>query len=171
MVETGAKKLAQLFTKLVASGSTGSHAAGPDFQYSPFPRDELAILQPLVKFLRALPLPATHPSHLAAAAILSSLKEAQRGYAEMRGNWARKCLEVYGRRVIDRAETTDGVASGRELGRWASNLLDVVEVSFLGRRHENADFGRRRSMIFSSNLLPSQVHLTSLQLTPLFSSL
>jgi hypothetical protein len=42
LVETGAKKLAQLFTKLVASGSTGSHPAGSDFQYFPFPRDELA---------------------------------------------------------------------------------------------------------------------------------
>ncbi|KAH9165745.1 hypothetical protein EDB89DRAFT_270856 [Lactarius sanguifluus] len=48
----------------------------------------------LVKFLPALPLPATHPSHLAPAAILSALKEAQRYYAEMRGNWAKKCLEV-----------------------------------------------------------------------------
>ncbi|KAH9165747.1 exocyst complex component exo70 subunit [Lactarius sanguifluus] len=130
LVETGAKKLAQLFTKLVASGSTGSHPAGSDFQYSPFPRGDLANLLPLVKFLRALPLPATHPSHFAAAAILSALKEAQRGYAEMRGNWAKKCLEVYGRRVIDRAETTDGVASGRELGKWKSELLDVVEEEY-----------------------------------------
>ena len=133
LVETGAKKLAQLFTKLVASGSTGSHPAGSDFQYSPFPRDELAILLPLVRVLRGLPLPATHPSHLAAATILSSLKEAQRGYAEMRGSWARKCLEVYGRRVIDRAETTDGVASGRELGKWTSDLLSVIEVRFISR--------------------------------------
>ncbi|KAH9020402.1 exocyst complex component exo70 subunit [Lactarius pseudohatsudake] len=130
LVETGAKKLAQLFTKLVASGSTGSHPAGSDFQYSPFPRDDLANLLPLVKFLRALPLPATHPSHLAAAAILSALKEAQRGYAEMRGNWGKKCLEVYGRRVIDRAETTDGVASGRELSKWTGELLDVVEEEY-----------------------------------------
>jgi exocyst complex component 7 len=88
-------------------------------------------LQPLVNFFRALPLPATHPSHPAAAAILSALKEAQRGYAEMRGNWSRKCLEVYGRRVVDRAETTDGVSSGRELGQWTGNLLDIIEVSFL----------------------------------------
>jgi hypothetical protein len=52
----------------------------------------------------------------------------------MRGSWARKCLEVYGRRVIDRAETTDGVASGRELGKWTSDLLTVIEVSSLRRR-------------------------------------
>ena len=168
MVETGAKKLAQLFTKLVASGSSGSHPAGSDFQYSPFPRDELATLLPLVKFLRALPLPATHPSHLAAAAILSALKEAQRGYAEMRGNWAKKGLEVYGRRVIDRAETTDGVASGRELGKWTSDLLDVIEVSFWRLLHNETNPGHRRSMIFSSSLLPSRVHRIYPLLTPHF---
>lgn len=168
MVETGAKKLAQLFTKLVASGSSGSHPAGSDFQYSPFPRDELANLLPLVRFLRALPLPATHPSHLAAAAILSALKEAQRGYAEMRGNWARKCLEVYGRRVIDRAETTDRVASGQELGKWTSDLLDVAEVSLLRRRRNETNPGRRRSTTFSPSLLRSRVQPISLLLTPLF---
>lgn len=130
LVETGAKKLAQLFTKIVASGSSGNPPAGSEFQFSPFPREELPTLQPLVKVLRALPLPATHPSHPAAGAILSALKEAQRGYAEMRGSWARKCLEVYARRVVDRAETTDGVSAGRELGKWTRDLLDVVEVSF-----------------------------------------
>jgi exocyst complex component 7 len=102
---------------------------GSEFQVSVFPREELATLQPLVKFLRGLPLPATHPSHPASAVILSALKEAQRGYAEMRGNWARKCLEVYGRRVVDRAETTDGVTAGQELGKWTNDLLDVIEVS------------------------------------------
>lgn len=132
LVETGAKKLAQLFTKVVASGSSGNPPAGSEFQLSLFPREELVTLQPLVKFLRGLPLPATHPSHPAAAAILSALKDAQRGYAEMRGNWARKCLEVYGRRVVDRAETTDGISAGVELGKWTRNLLDVVEVSFSG---------------------------------------
>jgi exocyst complex protein 7 len=119
-----------LFTKVVASGSSGNPPAGSEFQYSLFPREELAGLQPLVKFLRSLPLPATHPSHPAAAAILSALKEAQRGYAEMRGSWGRKCLELYGRRVVDRAETTDGVLAGRELGKFTGDLLGVVEVSF-----------------------------------------
>jgi exocyst complex component 7 len=168
LVETGAKKLAQLFTKLVASGSSGSHPAGSEFQYSPFPRDELATLQPLVKFLRALPLPATHPSHLAASAILSALKDAQRGYAEMRGNWGKKCLEVYGRRVIDRAETTDGVVCGRELGKWTSDLLDVIKVSFWRRRRTETNSGLRRSMIFSPSLLRSRVHPICPLLTPLF---
>jgi exocyst complex protein 7 len=130
LVETGAKKLAQLFTKIVASGSSGNPPAGTEFQFSPFPREELATLQPLVKFLRGLPLPATHPSHPAASAILSALKEAQRGYAEMRGNWAKKCLELYGRRVVDRAETTDGILAGEELRKWTNNLLDVIKVRF-----------------------------------------
>ena len=132
LVETGAKKLAQLFTKIVAAGSSGNPYAGSEFQFSLFPREELATLQPLVKVLRGLPLPATHPSHPAAAGILSALKDAQRGYAEMRGNWARKCLEVYGRRVVDRAETTDGISAGVELGKWTRNLLDVIEVGFSG---------------------------------------
>jgi exocyst complex component 7 len=131
LVETGAKKLAQLFTKIVASGSSGSPPAGSEFQFSPFPRDALVVLQPIVQFLRGLPLPATHPSHPASAAILSALKEAQRGYAEMRGNWGKKCLEVYGRRIIDRAETVDGLLTGRELAQWTSSLLDVIEVSSL----------------------------------------
>ncbi|KAI0250886.1 exocyst complex component exo70 subunit [Lactifluus subvellereus] len=156
LVETGAKKLAQLFTKTVASGSSGNPPAGSDFQLSPFPRDALASLQPLVKFLRALPLPATHPSHPAAAAILSTLKEAQRGYAEMRGNWGRKCLELYGRRVVDRAETTDGVSAGREFGQWTSNLLEVIEEEY--------------NLLTQLAPLPGQSHLPSTYrtlLTPL----
>lgn len=46
----------------------------------------------------------------------------------MRGTWARKCLETYGRRAVDRAETLEGVVAGRELGVWVKNLLDVAEV-------------------------------------------
>ncbi|KAI0052026.1 exocyst complex component exo70 subunit [Auriscalpium vulgare] len=130
LVETGAKKLAQLFTKLVAGGSSGTPLAGTEFELSPFPQDFLITLQPLVTFLRTLPLPATHPSHPAANAILSTLKDAQRGYADMRGNWGRKCLEVYARRVVERAETIDGVVAGRELGNWVNNLLDVVEEEY-----------------------------------------
>ncbi|KAI0062820.1 hypothetical protein BV25DRAFT_623858 [Artomyces pyxidatus] len=130
LVETGAKKLTQLFTKLVAGGSSGTPPAGSEFEMIPFPRDLLATLQPLVAFLRTLPLPSTHPSHPAANGILSTLKDAQRGYADMRGNWGRKCLEIHGRRVVERAETIDGVAAGRELGRWMNNMLDVVEEEY-----------------------------------------
>ncbi|KAF8491339.1 exocyst complex component exo70 subunit [Russula emetica] len=156
LVESGAKKLAQLFTKGVASGSSGTPLAGSEFQVSVFPREELATLHPLVQFLRGLPLPATHPSHPAAAVILSSLKEAQRGYAEMRGNWARKCLEVYGRRVVDRSETTDGVLAGQELGTWTRNLLDVIEEEY--------------SLLTQLAPLPGQAHLPATYatlLTPL----
>ncbi|KAI9460716.1 exocyst complex component exo70 subunit [Russula earlei] len=151
LVETGSKKLAQLFTKVVAASSSGNPPAGSEFQFSQFPREEVATLLPLVKFLRALPLPATHPSHPAAAAILSALKEAQRGYAEMRGNWARKCLEVYGRRIVDRAETTDGILAGRELRRWTTNLLDVVEDEY--------------NLLTQLAPLPGQSHLPSTYIT------
>lgn len=86
---------------------------------------------PVVTFLRTLPLPPTHPSHPAAPAIQATLKEAQKGYADMRGAWGRKCLEQYGRRVVDRAETLDGVAAGQEFGAWLDNMLSVAEVTDL----------------------------------------
>ena len=128
MVETGAKKLSQLYTKLVAEGSSGVPLNGPEFVPSPFPASVKQTLLPVVSFLRTLPLPPTHPSHPAAAGTQATLKEAQKGYADMRGSWIRKCLENYGRRVVDRAESIDGVASGRELGAWVGNLLNVAEV-------------------------------------------
>jgi exocyst complex component 7 len=127
----GAKKLAQLFTKLVAEGSSGSPPAGTDFEVLKFPPSLLSTLAPLVIFLRGLPLPSTHPSHPAANAILNTLKEAQRGFADMRGNWGRKCLELHAKRVVERAETIDGILSGRELGTWVRNMLDVVDVGSL----------------------------------------
>lgn len=128
LVETGAKKLAQLFTKLVAEGSSGVTPNGPEFSLSPFPQNLKPTLIPIVTFLRTLPLPPTHPNHPAASSIQSTLKEAQRGYADMRGSWGKKCLENYARRVVDRAETIDGVAAGREFGSWVANLLAVAEV-------------------------------------------
>ncbi|KAI0826310.1 Cullin repeat-like-containing domain protein [Irpex lacteus] len=130
LVETGAKKLTQLYTKLVAEGSSGVPLNGPEFVPSPFPTSVKQSLLPVVSFLRSLPLPATHPSHPAAPGIQATLKEAQKGYADMRGSWIRKCLENYGRRVVDRAETIDGVASGRELGTWVANLLNVAELEY-----------------------------------------
>jgi len=42
----------------------------------------------------------------------------------------RKCLENYGRRVVDRAESIDRVAAGRELGAWVENLLSVAEMEY-----------------------------------------
>ncbi|EIM89544.1 exocyst complex component exo70 subunit [Stereum hirsutum FP-91666 SS1] len=130
LVESGAKKLAQMFTKLVAEGSSGTPPASTDFELSTFSPSLMADLKPLVAFLRTLPLPSTHPSHPAAPAILSTLKEAQNGYADMRGNWSKKCLEAYGRRVVERAETMEGVPAGRELGKWIENLLEVAESEY-----------------------------------------
>lgn len=132
LIETGAKKLTQLYTKLVAEGSSGSPpVSGLAFMLTEFPPSLMSSLIPLVSFLRTLPLPSTHPSHPAASAILSTLKDAQRGYADMRGNWSRKALEMHSRRVVDRAETLDGVAAGKEFGIWIDNLLKVAEVRFL----------------------------------------
>ena len=129
LVETGAKKLSQLYTTIVAEGSSGVPPNGPEFIMSPFPASLKPELLAVVTFLRTLPLPPTHPSHPAAQSIQSTLKEAQRGYADMRGTWAKKCLENYGRRVADRAETLEGVVAGREFGAWVENLMNVAEVS------------------------------------------
>ena len=128
MVETGAKKLTQQYTELVAEGSSGAPPNGPDFMLSSFPPSLKAELLPIVTFLRKLPLPPTHPSHPAAPGIQATLKDAQKGYAHMRGTWGNKCLENYARRVVDRAETIDGVGAGREFGAWVANLLAVAEV-------------------------------------------
>ncbi|GBE89256.1 hypothetical protein SCP_1502640 [Sparassis crispa] len=130
LIETGAKKLIQLYTTLVAEGSSGLPLSGVEFAYAPFPPDLLETLEPLVTFLRTLPLPATHPSHPAAPGILASLKEAQKGYGDMRGAWGRKCLELYGKRVLDRAATIDGTAAGRELGKFVDHVLDVAEDEY-----------------------------------------
>lgn len=128
-METGAKKLTQLYTKLVAEGSSGATPApGVDITMSPFPSSLLSTLRPLVVFLRTLPLPSTHPSHPAAPAIMSTLKDAQKGYADMRGTWSRKCLEAQGKRVVDRADSIDTIAAGKDFGKWIESLLSVAEV-------------------------------------------
>lgn len=131
LVESGAKKLIQLYTKLVAEGSSGAPPGGAEFTPVPFPAHLLVTLRPLVSFLRTLPLPATHPSHPAAQGIQSALKDAQKGYGDMRGAWVRKCLETFGKRVVDRAETIDGVAAGQEVGNWTENLISIAEVKCL----------------------------------------
>ena len=128
-MESGAKKIIQLYTKLVAEGSSGVPPGGAEFASVPFPAQLLITLKPLVTFLRTLPLPATHPSHPAAPGIQSALKDAQKGYGDMRGAWVRKCLETFGKRVVDRSETIDGVSAGREVGKWTEDMLSVAEVS------------------------------------------
>jgi exocyst complex protein 7 len=66
--------------------------------------------------------------------ILSTLKDAQEGYADMRGNWGVKCLEGQGKRLVKRADTIDPIMTGTEFGQWVETLLAVAEVrsSFQG---------------------------------------
>ncbi|KAH9932337.1 Cullin repeat-like-containing domain protein [Fomitopsis serialis] len=130
LVETGAKKLMQLYTKLVAEASSGTPINGPDFEPMPFPPDILGTLHSLVAFLRTLPLPPTHPTHPAAPAIQAALKEAQKGYGDMRGAWGKKCLEVYGKRVVERAGTIDGVATAREFAKYIDNIMSIADAEY-----------------------------------------
>ncbi|KAG6831389.1 hypothetical protein H0H92_010991 [Tricholoma furcatifolium] len=125
LVETGVKKLTQLYTKLVAEVSSGAAPPpGTEWSMAPFPSNVLATLRQIVTFQRTLPLPSTHPSHPAAQTISTTLNEAQRGYADMRGVWAAKCLESQGKRCLDRADTIDAIAAGKEFSKW-------VEVVFI----------------------------------------
>ena len=69
-----------------------------------FPASLIPTLTLVVSFLRTLPLPSTNPSHPPGPAILSTLKEAQKGYADMRGIWNVKCLEARNDRDFDNGE-------------------------------------------------------------------
>ncbi|PPQ78842.1 hypothetical protein CVT25_010628 [Psilocybe cyanescens] len=131
LVQTGAQKLTQLYTKVVAEGSSGiTPAPGTEFMMTSFPSSLLPTLSPVVKFLRTLPLPSTHPSHPAAQSILATLKEAQQGYADMRGNWSVKCLEGQGKRLVVRAETVDPLMTGREFRDWVELMLGTAEEEY-----------------------------------------
>lgn len=46
----------------------------------------------------------------------------------MRGSWGKQYLENDARRVVDRAETIDGVAAGKEFETWVELLLTTAEV-------------------------------------------
>ncbi|KAJ3566509.1 hypothetical protein NP233_g6959 [Leucocoprinus birnbaumii] len=132
LVETGAKKLTQMFTTIVAEGSSGvtPRTPGTALVSTSFPSSLLSNLSPLISYLRNLPIPATHPSHPAAPVIFTTLQEAQRGYADMRGNWSVKCLEGQGKRLITRADTIDAIATGAEFGQWVETLLAVTEDEY-----------------------------------------
>ncbi|KAF9527700.1 exocyst complex component, exo70 subunit [Crepidotus variabilis] len=131
LVETGAKRLAQLYTQVVAEGSSGTTPApGSEFMLSSFPSSLLPTLSPVVQFLRTLPQPVTHPSHPAAQTIFNTLKDAQKGYADMRGNWAVKCLEGQGKRLVARADTVDPLATGREFREWVELMLGTAEEEY-----------------------------------------
>jgi exocyst complex component 7 len=113
----------------VAEGSSGATPTpGSEMMLMSFPSSLIPTLTPVVLFLRTLPLPSTHPSHPAASAILSTLKEAQKGYADMRGNWSVKCLEGQGKRLVARAETIDALTTGREFKDWVELMLGTAEV-------------------------------------------
>ena len=142
-METGAVKLTQMYTKLVAEASSGIPPARSSFDMDttsslvPFPDDIIATLTPLVSFLRTLPLPATHPSHPAAAAIQRALTDAQRGYADMRGAWTKRCLEGEAKRAVEgrgvgytMTENTEeiGVKEGYAFAGFVISVLNVAEV-------------------------------------------
>ncbi|KAI6039999.1 Cullin repeat-like-containing domain protein [Pisolithus marmoratus] len=111
LVETGAKKLTQLYTKLVAEGSSGSPPiAGLDFMPVMFPPSLLASLKPLVAF----------PAHLTSA-IHAPIPSGSSDYS---------ALETHAKRVIDRAETLDGVVAGKEFGTWVANLFRTAETEY-----------------------------------------
>lgn len=129
LVETGARKLTQLYTTLVAEGSSGPSNSS-DFPPPPFPVPLLQQLQPLITFLRTLPIPATFPSHPAARNIYATLRDSQRGAADMRGSWIKKSLERSGERMLERLEGFDGVKGGREVGRWTEGLIETTEMEF-----------------------------------------
>ncbi|EDR10217.1 uncharacterized protein LACBIDRAFT_325913 [Laccaria bicolor S238N-H82] len=89
----------------------------------------IACRQPLPS-LRTTPVPSTHPTHPAAQLILTTLREAQRGYADMPGNWSVKCLEGRGKRLVARVETVNPLVTGREFGEWVELILGTKDEEF-----------------------------------------
>ncbi|KZO98107.1 exocyst complex component exo70 subunit [Calocera viscosa TUFC12733] len=135
VIETGGKKLCQLHTKLVAEASSGptldpeTYQSAPQMQ--PIPPHILGTLEPLVVFMRTLPVPSTHPTHPASYGLSAALKDCQAGYAEMRAGWAKKCIEPTSKRVLERVEKRDtgsDVEAGRLLGRWVAGVLTLAEA-------------------------------------------
>lgn len=138
-MEAGARKLAQLYTTIVAEASSGTPPNIPDYAeptsfLAPFAPNLIDELLPIVSFLRTLPLPATHPSHPAATAIQSALSDSQKGYADMRGTWSRKCLEADSRRGA--AEFSDNalgsvegrIGQGIDFAMWVESAINIAEV-------------------------------------------
>ncbi|KAG8795134.1 hypothetical protein FRC12_017636 [Ceratobasidium sp. 428] len=136
LVETGAKKLCQLFTKLVAEATAYPAIDPTNYLNAPeeFPTiDEaiLAKLAPVVDALRKSPTPATHPSHPGSNAILVVMQEAQAGYADMRSQWCKKSVDSGIRRVLAAADTgTDRVAIGQEFGTWVNGMLLLADAEY-----------------------------------------
>ncbi|KDN37796.1 hypothetical protein RSAG8_09951, partial [Rhizoctonia solani AG-8 WAC10335] len=136
LVETGAKKLCQLYTKTVAEATARPAIDPTNYLQSldNFPTiDETAMdkLTPVVDALRKSPTPATHPSHPGAAAILAVIQEAQAGYADMRSQWCKKAVDGGIRRILAAADTgTDRIAVGREFGIWVDGMLAMADAEY-----------------------------------------
>ncbi|KAG8690052.1 hypothetical protein FRC09_012160 [Ceratobasidium sp. 395] len=136
LVETGAKKLCQLFTKLVAEATAYPAIDPTNYLNAPeeFPTiDEaiLAKLAPVVDALRKSPTPATHPSHPGSNAILVVIQEAQAGYADMRSQWCKKSVDSGIRKVLAAADTgTDRIAIGQEFGTWVNGMLLLADAEY-----------------------------------------
>ncbi|CAE6424142.1 unnamed protein product [Rhizoctonia solani] len=136
LVETGAKKLCQLYTKIVAEATSRPAIDPTNYLQSPdaFPAlDEAAMnkLTPVVDALRKSPTPTTHPSHPGAAAILAVIQEAHAGYADMRSQWCKKAVDSGVRRILAAADTgTDRIAIGREFGMWVEGLLVLADAEY-----------------------------------------
>jgi exocyst complex protein 7 len=75
--------MTQLFTKLVAEGSSGTPPGGNSIKPLSFPSPLIQTLIPIITALRSMPQPSTHPSHPAAKPIYSNLKDTQKGYADV----------------------------------------------------------------------------------------
>lgn len=138
LAETGAKKIAQLFTTLVAEACS-SVPLDPAQYLGSSPSDLPLIggdlessLAPVVDALHSLPLPATHPSHPASNGNLNILNEAQDGYASMRGSWVKRCLEIRSKDLIMGAENeANGVQISLEYAQWTDGLFLLAEVLFI----------------------------------------
>jgi len=138
LAETGGKKVAQLFTTLVAEACSSALleptqclGSSPSLLplISPDLQDSLA---PVVDTLRSLPLPSTHPSHPASSGNLNTLNEAQDGYAAMRGAWSKRCLEMRSKElIIDADSEVGGIEMSLEFAQWTAGLLLLAEVGTL----------------------------------------
>lgn len=137
LAETGGKKIAQLFTTLVAEACSSALLEPTQYLGSspsslPLINADLeSSLAPVVDTLHSLPLPATHPSHPASNGNLSTLKEAQDGYAAMRGAWSKRCVEIRSRELINGADREmDGIQISLDFAQWTAGLLLLAEVGY-----------------------------------------
>ncbi|KZT33890.1 hypothetical protein SISSUDRAFT_1122622 [Sistotremastrum suecicum HHB10207 ss-3] len=129
LLETGTKKLCQLFTSLISSSSPPPTSALNNLSASlstpPFPHATLQSLLPLISTLRSLPNPSTHPSHPSSSSILATLKEATGTYVDIRGKWARAALEGGGN-VLDRVSSSAEGEGGVVFRAWFEGLVNIA---------------------------------------------